>query len=170
MLSNATAQAAIQELLHYDRVSGHLYWRVKRGRVAAGQRAGCLSPDGYRRMGLTINRWRDVYLEHLVVWVLETGRTPGPGMVVDHINGVKDDNRWENLREITFAQNVGRAAFPLKAAGRTLPRNVTFDKRRGTYCVQIGRPPSRRTRSGLSLEDATALALEWREELYPDSL
>ena len=160
------AAEALNAVLRYEPESGLLLWRVKRGRAAAGQRAGCLSPDGYRRVGVTVGVIRDVRLEHQIIWMMQTGRLPAPGTVIDHINGVKNDNRWSNLREISQSLNVGRAPFPKMAAGRTLPRNVTLDKRRGTYNVQMGCGVNKLCKTGLTLEDATALAAEWRAMRY----
>ena len=162
--------SALRRLLKYNKRTGELRWRVKRGRVAAGQRAGCLGPDGYRRLGVTVDGKRDVCLEHLIIFVMVKGRLPRKGMVVDHVNGDRSDNRWRNLQEITFAENVGRAPFPKIAAKRSLPRNVSRDKYPGKYCVQIGRKPYKRNKHGLTLFEATCLALEWRAEMYPNTL
>lgn len=42
-------------------------------------------------------------LAHRLVWTLHYGRYPEG--IIDHINGLKGDNRIENLREATRAQN-----------------------------------------------------------------
>jgi hypothetical protein len=157
---------ALQELLHYDPDTGTLTWKQSRGRVRKGQAAGNVGSNAYWCLRFGGTNW----LAHRIIWKLQTGADPEPGLVIDHLNGNRADNRWSNLRVTSQSVNVGRAAFLTKAAGRTLPRNVTLDKRRGTYCVTIGRLPARRTRSGLSLEQATALAREWSEELYPGRL
>lgn len=44
---------------------------------------------------------RQVFMQHLVL-----GFTPHDGLVVDHINGVRLDNRKDNLRICTHAQNI----------------------------------------------------------------
>lgn len=45
------------------------------------------------------------YVMHRLVWILEYGAIE-PGHVIDHINGQKDDNRLDNLRSVTQAENT----------------------------------------------------------------
>lgn len=40
-----------------------------------------------------------------LAWFYMTGRWPEPGMMIDHINRNKVDNRWCNLREVTPSEN-----------------------------------------------------------------
>jgi hypothetical protein len=44
------------------------------------------------------------YCAHRMAWLLMTGSWPADE--IDHINHVKDDNRWGNLREATHQQNM----------------------------------------------------------------
>lgn len=44
------------------------------------------------------------YLVHRLAWFYMTGAWPTD--MVDHINGVRDDNRWDNLRSATRSQNL----------------------------------------------------------------
>ena len=153
---------ALQELLHYDPETGTLTWKQSRGRVKAGQVAGARAHRDYRQIKVL----GQVCLAHRIAWKLQTGKDPAPGLVIDHVNGIRSDNRWLNLRIVSQSINVGCQAH----RPGLLPRGVSFDKRRGTYGASVGRPPARRTKSGLTLEQATALAQKWRQNLYPGSL
>jgi hypothetical protein len=44
-----------------------------------------------------------VYLAHRVIWAMQTGAWPEAQ--IDHISGVRHDNRWLNLRSVTRAEN-----------------------------------------------------------------
>lgn len=58
--------------------------------------------------------------EHRFVWEQAYGPIP-PGVEIDHINGVRDDNRIENLRLVTHAQN-NRNSAPLEL--RSYPSGI----------------------------------------------
>ena len=61
--------------------------------------------DGYRR-GSILNR---LYCAHRVIWAMTTGAWPPED--IDHVNGVRDDNRIENLRAVTRAENLRNQAM-----------------------------------------------------------
>ena len=51
------------------------------------------------------------YPLHRLIWVLMEGDIPD-GMYVDHRNGVRDDNRWENIKDLVdWGQNQRNAAI-----------------------------------------------------------
>lgn len=91
-------QARLKELLHYDPETGVFTWHN-------GKTAGGLSGHGYLKIQV---RGRQYYLHRLAfLWV--TG--VWPAQEVDHINGVRDDNRWVNLREVGQLENQHNRAF-----------------------------------------------------------
>lgn len=70
---------------------------------------------------------RCIYLHRLLM-------APPKGLVVDHINGDGMDNRRENLRVVTRAQNAQNRKTVRASSG---VRNVYYRKRTGNWLVQI---------------------------------
>jgi hypothetical protein len=93
----------LRELLHYDPVTGHFTWRVDRGRIKAGSRAGCADKSRctpYRFISID----HKLHREHRLAWLWMNGEWPD--RLIDHINGDGSDNRWSNLRLATAMQNA----------------------------------------------------------------
>jgi hypothetical protein len=84
---------------HFRLKQVHKYWNNRwAGKVAGAQRA-----DGYITLSLDTKE----YLAHRVVWLLHHGCWPENQ--IDHINGVRDDNRIENLRDVGYVENARNA-------------------------------------------------------------
>lgn len=56
--------------------------------------------DGYVIM--TISKTR--FTAHSIIWIYMTGKPPEHE--TDHINGIRDDNSWANLRPVTRGENL----------------------------------------------------------------
>jgi hypothetical protein len=89
----------MQNKLRYDPETGDFYWLVKSSRADVGQKAGWLNDNGYRLISVDGKKYR----AHHLAWYFTHGVFPADQL--DHINGVRDDNRIKNLREATDAQN-----------------------------------------------------------------
>ncbi len=84
----------LKSIFDYDKEEGKLYYRMNRGRCPAGSEAGTLHPNGYRYILIKGKSYRT----HRLIWLLETGSWPTHN--VDHLNRIKDDNRFSNLRDV----------------------------------------------------------------------
>lgn len=99
-----------KELLHslftYEAETGNLIWKTNTGTAKAGSIAGYIKnkganySNGYRY--IRVNS-RD-YPAHRLVWLFHNGRFPSK--YIDHINTIRDDNRIENLRDVSHAENM----------------------------------------------------------------
>lgn len=87
-------------VLDYCQSMGVVTWRVACGRQAAGSVAGSMDSKGYLRIGVLGERHR----LHRIAWLLAYGEWPSG--LIDHINGVKTDNRLSNLRDTTKSVNA----------------------------------------------------------------
>jgi len=100
-------QEELKELFNYDSESG-LFTRAKKqgSRGKVGDIAGSKRNTGY----ITIKVKGKQYQAHRLVWLYMTGEFPESD--IDHINHVRDDNRWENLREtsrVVNCQNMSKS-------------------------------------------------------------
>ncbi|MGL4507581.1 MAG: HNH endonuclease signature motif containing protein [Aeromonas sobria] len=80
-----------KELLDYS--EGILRWKSRRGRIPAGAVAGCRDGGGY----ISVSVHGKMVRAHRIVYEMHFGRIPD-GAEIDHINGIRHDNRIENLR------------------------------------------------------------------------
>jgi AP2 domain/HNH endonuclease len=99
MKAEYPTQTQIKEIFEYDPVTGIFRHKKNSGKAKIGDRAGILAKDGYRRL-----KYKSRSLQaSWVAWLYMTGRLPKN--TIDHINSVRHDDRFHNLREATRAQN-----------------------------------------------------------------
>lgn len=99
--------AKIRDLLGYDPSTGVFTWRVAgRGRRIHRRAGYLLKETGYRKL-FVLGKLR---AEHRLVWFYVHGRWPSGE--IDHINHVRDDNRIENLREVSRLENAKHRKDP----------------------------------------------------------
>lgn len=99
MKETPEALARAKQIFEYR--DGKLFWKEKVcSKVVIGRRAGWPHPLFiYREVKIN----GVCFKEHRVIWAIHTGKWPEHE--IDHINHVKDDNRIENLRDVTPSIN-----------------------------------------------------------------
>ena len=121
---------ALVDILSYDPAKGEFRW-VKSGRSGwVGRVAGHVNRQhGYRTIVLSGR----TFLVSRLAWLHETKEWPVG--VIDHINGNRDDDRWDNLRDISPAENALNKA--LNRNNTSGVAGVYWDNGRKTYIVRL---------------------------------
>lgn len=140
-------KARLRELLEYDAEAGHLVWRTRpvetfktapAGKIwnahFAGTVAGSVRSDGYRQISID-GKLRNA---HRLIWIYANGDIPA-GMQIDHINGVRDDNRLDNLRLVTTAENGRNQSIPHTNTSGVIGVSWNKHDRKWRAMIQIDR-------------------------------
>lgn len=132
----------LRDLIDYNPDTGAFIWRERHDDGSPATRkfnaryAGnpvYLEPHyGYSRIGLNGGRKR--YKAHRVAWAIHYGEWPEDQ--IDHINGVRDDNRIANLRCVTHAENCKNKRLPDDSMSGVF--GIVWDKTHWVWRVTIG--------------------------------
>lgn len=126
---NALTQERLKELFSYDKDTGIFTFLAGTTHSKPGKIAGCSTPRGYRY----ISADNKLYLSHRLAYLYMKGAMPSN--LIDHINGVKDDNRWVNLRPCTHLGNNQNAGIPKRNSSGF--KGVYFNKEVKKWHAQI---------------------------------
>ena len=90
-----------QERLHemFEYRDGTLYRKISLGRTKAGDKVGFVNNKGY----IAVNIDKQCISLHRLIWMMQHGEMP---ILIDHIDGDRQNNRIENLR---LASRYGNA-------------------------------------------------------------
>lgn len=122
-------QQKIKEILNYDPDAGTFTWKKRPStKINAGSIAGCKNPDGYIVIAIDKKQYQAANL----AWLYMTGEWPF--LQIDHINRVRDDNRFCNLREATLTeQQYNQGICSSNTSGH---KWVRHDKQRNQWMVR----------------------------------
>jgi len=93
-------QEVLKSVLSYDANTGDFTWVKKHCRkVVVGSKAGSITGQGYVEIAFLNMR----FLGHRLAWFYANGHWPVN--VIDHIDGVRTNNRLKNLRDVSYTEN-----------------------------------------------------------------
>lgn len=118
----------LQEILNYDEMTGLFTWKTTNTfRVRVGDVAGTLT-NGYIQIQINYV----LHPAHRLAVFYATGKYPT--LHIDHINGVPNDNRLVNLREVNNAQNHQNIQRPRKDSSM---RFIGVQRRDSSFAAKI---------------------------------
>lgn len=127
-MSNELTQEYLKSILHYDPDTGLFTWISSRGRRRAGAIAGW-QEKGYTMIGVNGKN----YPAHRLAFLYMTGAMPPHD--TDHISGVRQDNRFKNLRAVTRLENQrNQKRYKTSTSGVT---GVNWHKQAGKWRSRV---------------------------------
>lgn len=133
----------LSSVLRYDPSTGEMFWLLRPrehfksdwlhrrwNSSRAATRAGSFDAEGYQQIKID----GTVYRSHRLALYLAYGVPPAGE--VDHINGVRSDNRLENLRVVSCQQNSRNRKMP--ACNKSGVVGVCWVSSRGKWMAHIG--------------------------------
>lgn len=131
-----------------EQIAEHFYYADGALIRKSTNKRGYTRPDGYVYVRL-LGR---AFGEHRLVHLLFSGEWP---YQVDHVNGIRNDNRHENLRSANYAQNC----MNRRPMGRS-SKGCYWQPKRQKWIAQIGVSGKRKTIGyyGTEIEASAAYA------------
>lgn len=133
----------VRELIAYEPISGKFYWKHRdvvhfRSEASAAYWnktyafQECMRTKDAQGYNIGSIKGKNQYA-HRVAWAITHGVWPNGE--IDHINGVRNDNRLENLRSVAKVEN-GRNQG-LKASNTSGVNGVIWDKKRKRWTAAV---------------------------------
>lgn len=120
----------LTKYLRYDPDTGLFVWIKASGKGLVGKVAGTIREEGYLRIRLL----GKTYGAHRLAWMYVNGEMPPDS--IDHVNGIRDDNRYVNLRACNRAENGQNLLQPIGISGY---RGVKMSHGRYQACISVNR-------------------------------
>lgn len=120
---------ALKVLLEYNPATGEFFWKITDRACKTGELAGSIYKNGYRYIQICGLDYRAGRL----AWFYMTGEDPLD--FIDHKDGVRDNNRFHNLRKATNSQNQANRGAPINNTSGF--KGVTWQASRGKWLARI---------------------------------
>lgn len=91
--------AELLAIIHYNPETGRFTHLRTSGKAKKGAIAGNIAPNGYWQLRV----FNKLFAASRLAWFYMTGEWPRE--TIDHINGIRTDDRWSNLRLASKTEN-----------------------------------------------------------------
>lgn len=123
-------QECLKQILNYNPETGVFIWKIKPAQnIKVGQQAGCLNKNGYIQISILNKR----YYAHRLAWLYTYGSFPTEH--IDHVNGVRNDNRIKNIRVANRFENAQNSTK--KKNNSSGYKGVNWDTARNKWRAKI---------------------------------
>ncbi len=120
-------EEVVNNLFFYN--DGKLFWKKPVAkRIKTGDLVGCKNGNGYLRVAIKYK----YYYVHRIIFLMHHGYLP---KFIDHIDGNRNNNKLENLREATHSENAQNQKTPINNSSGY--KNVFWHKTKKSWAVCI---------------------------------
>lgn len=119
----------LRALFYYR--DGILFNKVSRGSAKKDNKAGYIAEDGYQRIRVD----GKYYYVHRLVWFLKTSKEIPDDLFIDHIDGNRLNNSFENLRLASSQENQYNKFRQIN--GTSQYKGVWYDNIKGYWKASI---------------------------------
>lgn len=153
-------QDNLKEFLTYNPMTGVFTWVKKPSHIVRiGQKAGAVNSAGY----ICIRISGTTYQAHQLAYLYMLGELKKN---LDHINGDRTDNRWENLREATLNSNAwNRKIYKTNSTG---VKGVYWNESNKGFTASVQKDKKRYSATFQTLEEAEDWAKALRNSLHKE--
>lgn len=148
-------------LFNYDPDTGVLSWKNPRKKTLIGRPVGNKKGNNYMRVTVIVDRKLNYFVVHRIAWLVHYGRWPKDQL--DHINGIRNDNRLCNLRECSQAEN--NANTRLYKNNKSGVKGVYWEPDRNSWAAYIRENKILRRIGRFETKEEAALA---RKQAFED--
>lgn len=122
----------LREIYTYEPDTGIFRWKNPPRNAAAkpGDMAGFKTNHGY----IKLRACGETHMAHRLAWLYMKGKWP---LEVDHRNGIRDDNRFANLRHIKGGASIQQQNQKKRVDNSTGYTGVYFHKQGGKFRASI---------------------------------
>ena len=130
-------QNYLKSILIYNPETGIFTWRHrhdadKRWNTRyANKIAGSTDSNGYIQIHIN----KKLFMAHRLAFLYMTGEHPRE--FIDHINGIRNDNRWENLRNASHSENQQNQRAAQKDNKSSMLLGVSYMKSHKKWRAEI---------------------------------
>ena len=130
-MKDLPSQEYLKSIINYDELTGNFKWIDRRGGSKSKIKAGSIHKrDQYLRIKIK----RVCYQGHRLAWLYVYGYIDNT-LQIDHINGIRSDNRICNLRLVPRSEN--QKNLKLSKSNKTGFNGVSFSKFENKYVASI---------------------------------
>lgn len=123
-------QSDLHDLLDYNPNTGVFCWKKKRRGIQINKTLGTDNGFGYLRITVLGKS----YYAHRLAWMYVHGNLPHGE--IDHINGIKHDNRIDNLRDLKSISNANNRTREQKNS-KSKVLGVSWNKKSNKWAAFI---------------------------------